>query len=123
MATLFQHALDYFSGLNPLAKRILQEQDVIRKSHGEAWGKLSREEQDDLFDEHFIGQDIKDKYNDTDDAEDFSSSFPKLLVNCGEKIVVDFDKEVSFKLKSRLKYFTTPEKIDLGRALTVGYSS
>jgi len=90
MGTLTETALDYFSSLNPLSKKILAEQEVLRNTPG--WDNHSREEQDLMIDEYFIGQDIKEKYGISSD-DNLPTSFPKHLVNSGEKIVVDFDKE------------------------------
>jgi len=93
MAALVEHACEYFASLNPLAKKICQEQELIRKSCGDSWSNLSREEQDNVYNKHFIGEDVESQYRGGSQSDEYPSSFPKLLVNSGEKIVVDFDKD------------------------------
>ena len=92
---MIEQARDYFASLNPLARKIFQEVDVLKQSKGESWEKLTEEEQDSAIDNHFVDNAVREKYDNYTQSDEYPSSFPQLKVASGEKIVVDFDKDVS----------------------------
>jgi len=91
--TAVQNQIDsYFSSINPVAKKISQDCGNFREKYGEEWNNFTLEQQDQLIDNYIIDPNVAEKY-DVLDREDLPVCFPKYRVNCGEKIVVDFDQE------------------------------
>ena len=97
MATLVSKASEYFTSLNPIAKKISQDKENLRRRYGEeAWEKLTHDQQEDLLNKFFVDVEILEKYaNEADNDEERPECFPKLMIPCGEKICVDFDNDVS----------------------------
>lgn len=92
MATVAEKVHEYFASLNPLAHKILQETDAIKAQYGTEWDTFTVEKQDEILDNHFVNPEVKAQYP---DKNEYPECFPRLKVNCGEKIVVDFDNDVS----------------------------
>lgn len=89
-----EKALAYFSGINPLANKILEDCKKVElecESEWENWDLAKREE---MLDDFLVHSFVKDRYRDQDSSEK-DVSFPKLVLPCGEKIIVDFDNDVS----------------------------
>lgn len=88
--------LSYFSSINPLAKRLIEDQKSVKDRYqtGE-WERLSPSEQEAELDVYLIPQDYRDKYSRHEADDAVPESFPKLSIPSGEKIIVDMDNDVS----------------------------
>ena len=82
----------YFSSMNSVAKKITQDCNTFKESYGEGWSTFSLEEQDKLIDDFIIDPNVAEQYTPLDEV-DQPTCFPKYRVNCGEKIIVDFDHD------------------------------
>lgn len=99
MSDIEKAASSYLTTLNPLAKRIQQGYDLLLNSYAD-WDNLSWEQQEKVLDALVLDPDITKKYDsqkktetETVDGADLPQCFPKLNINTGEKIVVDFDND------------------------------
>ena len=108
MALLAEKAVGYFSSIGPLAKKILDDQENLRRQYGSEWNRLSSEKQDCLVDQFFIDEEVLEKYQVApgDDDEERPDCFPKLKIPCGEKICVDFDNDVSRKSNNNMQDYS-----------------
>ena len=99
MTTLEEHAHEYLYNLNSITRKIHQDIQILQKNHNEDWEDLDFDKQEVLLDNFFVDGTVKQKYAvDSTDNEKEIACFPKYTVNCGEKIVIDFDNDVSVKL-------------------------
>ncbi len=103
MATLTEQAQNYLYNLNSMTRKIHQDIEILRRNQNEDWDDLGEEKQEELLDKFFVDEAVKQKYaTDSADGQDVVC-FPKYVVNCGEKIVIDFDNDVSFLDKTSNK--------------------
>lgn len=86
-------ALAYFSSINPLARKIIKDEGVLKNAIGDRWGDLSWQEQEALIDDYMVDNSVREKYAQVDKTHSYPKSFPKLKVETGEKIVVDFEND------------------------------
>ncbi len=81
---------DYFSSVNPFAKKIIQEKKVCQERQNE-WDHLNQVEKDAVLDDWFIDASLKLKYElklgITDSKPLGEKSFPRLLIQGGTKVV------------------------------------
>ncbi|KAL5008075.1 hypothetical protein ScPMuIL_013656 [Solemya velum] len=84
----------YFSDLNPIAKRIIQQQEQLKCLYGSDWDKLDWGQQDELIDDFIVDTEIREKYRTVTKTQSYPSSFPRLVLQTGEKIVVDTEKDL-----------------------------
>ena len=52
----------YFSSLNRLTKKIVQERDTVATSHEQDWNFLADDQRDELIREHFVPSKIRELY-------------------------------------------------------------
>ncbi len=97
MTTIEERAHQYFYDLNSIARKIHQDIKVLQKNRTEIWNELDADKQEALLDQFFIDDSVRQKYAAAESADrsDSPVCFPKYVVNCGEKIVIDFDNDVS----------------------------
>ena len=96
MTTLEEQAHEYLYNLNSITRKIHQDVEILKKNQNEDWEDLDVEKQEVLLDNFFVEQAVKAKYAvDSTDNENDPACFPKHKVNCGEKIIIDFDNDVS----------------------------
>ena len=91
-----QQVHDYFTSLSSISKRILSDYNYLKDSYGEEWNTFSEEEQEEIFNKFIIDPNVEDKYKSkqvSDVTDDLQEVFPKLKIDCGEKIVVDFEND------------------------------
>ncbi|XP_013391683.1 uncharacterized protein LOC106159827 [Lingula anatina] len=93
MGSLEEKIDSYFSSINPLARKIMLERSQVKNTYGKAWDNFSFEDQEKLIDQHFIGPEVEEKYQDYLSPSPVPQWFPKLKIDCGEKIIIDFDNE------------------------------
>jgi len=88
----------YMAQCNPLAKKIVQDEASLKHSLKNTWSKLGLKEQEQLLDDYLVDLTVRQKYADVEQLNSYINSFPKLKVETGEKIVVDFENDVSVQL-------------------------
>ena len=90
MTDVSKKCKEYFSNLNPLARKVFKDVKNYQRTFGEDWQKLTPERQEEILDKYFIKEEISNKY--TDHGKERPETFPVYRVHCGEKILVDFDE-------------------------------
>ena len=88
-------AFTYFSKINPLARKIVRDQLILRDALGDDWNNLEWRKQEELIDDFFVDISVREKFANVAKSDTYPVSFPKLKVETGEKIVVDFENDVS----------------------------
>ncbi|XP_074658677.1 uncharacterized protein LOC141911587 [Tubulanus polymorphus] len=92
MALVENLAHEYFSSINPIAKRIMDEQEIIERMYGDDWKEMTPQERDDVIDSYLIDPLVAQQYADIPEPE-MTNPFPKLKLGSGEKIIVDFEND------------------------------
>ncbi|XP_045166702.2 uncharacterized protein C1orf198 homolog [Mercenaria mercenaria] len=88
-----ERALAYFSTINPLARKIIKDERNLKTALKSHWEELNWQEQEALVDDFMVENSVRQKYADTEKLYSYQKSFPKLKVETGEKIVVDFEND------------------------------
>lgn len=78
-----------------MASKILQDELSLKKAVKDQWDDLTLKEQEELIDDYLVDQFVREKYCQIEKPYTYQKSFPKLKVETGEKIVVDFENDVS----------------------------
>lgn len=92
---------EYFSSINSMARKIMQEREKIKEKYGEAWEDMSPAEQDTAIDDGMMEPKVRARYamHRTDREE--VVCYPKLLIQTGQK-TVHFGEEVRVPADLRL---------------------
>jgi len=79
----------YFSTISSLASKVVIDCEIVKQScmRNGRWDGLSVEQQEELLDSFIIDQ------IDQQPEHQSANVFPVYKINCGEKIVFDFDHE------------------------------
>lgn len=106
MAGLDAHRMEekkfeYFSSINSMAKKIMQEKERIKANHGSSWEKMTPQEQDNAIDNGMMDPHIRARYAMHRVDREEVVCYPKLLIQTGQKIV-HFGEEV---VKSHLNWY------------------
>ncbi|ELU01121.1 hypothetical protein CAPTEDRAFT_187947 [Capitella teleta] len=88
MTEISKRCQEYFSSLNPIAKKISREVKYYQKTFGEEWESFSPQKQEEIIDKHFVSSELTCKY--ADHGKERPATFPVYRINNGEKIIVDF---------------------------------
>lgn len=88
-----ENAANYFASMSHLASKMMQYNDSVREMYRDTWDGLTWEKQEQLIDQHIIDPKIVDKYASCRRTAEPLNCFPVLKINCGEKIVVDFEHD------------------------------
>lgn len=84
----------YFTSNNTMCRRIMQEQEFVKDRYGEEkWLQMSWSEKEAAFNNAAVPAIIWDSYANVNKTNDYPDSFPRHIVQCGEKIVVDYDND------------------------------
>ncbi|CAL1527599.1 unnamed protein product [Lymnaea stagnalis] len=104
--------LDYFSRSNYLNKQIVTQEKSLIKYMGNRWDDLPPAQQDALIDLLFVEDNIRNKFSAStnrktvsvhdltvgqkgdEDSKLIQTSFPRLYINSGQKINVDFENDL-----------------------------
>lgn len=78
---------EYFSSINSMAKKIMQEREKIKQKHGSSWEKMTPQEQDSAIDNWMMDPHIRARYAMHRVERDEVLCYPKLLIQTGQKIV------------------------------------
>ncbi|XP_072299752.1 uncharacterized protein C1orf198 homolog [Eucyclogobius newberryi] len=116
--TMEQKKFDYFSSINPMAKKIMQEREKIKTKIGSTWEKMTPEEQDEAIDNWMIDPHIRARYAMHRVDRDEVLCYPKLLIQTGQKIVHFGEEDItwqdehsapfSWETKSQLDFSLAP---------------
>ncbi|XP_056336919.1 uncharacterized protein C1orf198 homolog [Danio aesculapii] len=79
--------LEYFSSINSMARKIMQEREKIKETYGSAWSQMSPVEQDAAIDNGMMDPRIRARYAMHRVDRDEVICYPKLLIQTGQKIV------------------------------------
>lgn len=98
MAGLDAHRMEekkfeYFSSINSMANKIMQERERIKAKHGSSWEKMTPQEQDNAIDNGMMDPHIRARYAMHRVDREEVVCYPKLLIQTGQKIV-HFGEEV-----------------------------
>lgn len=88
-----QKKFDYFSSINPMARKIMQERERVKAKHGSSWDKMTQQEQDSAIDNWMMDPHIRARYAMHRVDREEVVCYPKLLIQTGQKIV-HFGEEV-----------------------------
>lgn len=96
---------EYFSSINSMASKIMQEREKIKDKHGSTWSKMTQQEQDSAIDNWMMDPHIRARYAMHRVDRDEVVCYPKLLLQTGQKIV-HFGEEVTrLRLEFKLEHF------------------
>lgn len=84
---------EYFSSINSMASKIMQERQKIKNNHGSTWDKMTPQEQDSAIDNWMMDPQIRARYAMHRVDREEVVCYPKLLIQTGQKIV-HFGEEV-----------------------------
>ncbi|KAK9956253.1 hypothetical protein ABG768_013998 [Culter alburnus] len=79
--------LEYFSSINSMARKIMQEREKIKERYGPAWDQMSPIEQDTAIDNGMMDPRIRARYAMHRVDRDEVICYPKLLIQTGQKTV------------------------------------
>ena len=79
--------LEYFSSINSMARKIMQERERIKADHGPSWEKMTPNEQDNAIDNSLMDPHIRARYAMHRVDREEVVCYPKLLIQTGQKIV------------------------------------
>ena len=85
---------EYFSSINSMAKKIMQEREKIKEKYGSDWDGMTSNEQDSAIDNVMMDPHIRARYGMHRVDREEVVCYPKLLIQAGQKIV-HFGEEVS----------------------------
>ncbi|GFN97150.1 chromosome 1 open reading frame 198 [Plakobranchus ocellatus] len=92
------HIYKYFYRTNHINKTILLQEKIFKKHLDNQWENIPPERKDALLDLLFVDEEVREKYSRYKDdictTEGCEESFPRLLINSGQKINVDFENEL-----------------------------
>ncbi|KAJ4923240.1 hypothetical protein JOQ06_027647, partial [Pogonophryne albipinna] len=92
---------EYFSSINSMARKIMQERKTIEEKHGPTWEKMTHQEQDSAIDNEMMDPQIRARYAMHRVEREEVLCYPKLLIQTGQKIVhFGEESQLDFSLTS-----------------------
>ncbi|KAM6992129.1 uncharacterized protein C1orf198 homolog [Tautogolabrus adspersus] len=137
MAGLDAHRMEekkfeYFSSINSMAKKIMQEREKIKSQHGSSWESMTPLEQDNAIDNGMMDPHIRARYAMHRVDREEVVCYPKLLIQTGQKIVHFGEEDItwqdehsapfSWETKSQLDFSLTPGSGEQGVSAAQGES-
>ncbi|GAA6214954.1 uncharacterized protein C1orf198 homolog [Lates japonicus] len=115
---------EYFSSINSMAKKIMQEREKIKAKHGSSWEKMTPQEQDSAIDNWMMDPHIRARYAMHRVDREEVVCYPKLLIQTGQKIVHFGEEDItwqdehsapfSWETKSQLEFSLTSGSAEQG---------
>ncbi|CAJ1077986.1 uncharacterized protein C1orf198 homolog [Xyrichtys novacula] len=115
---------EYFSSINSMARKIMQEREKIKAQHGSSWEKMTPQEQDTAIDNEMMDPHIRARYGMHRVDREEVVCYPKLLIQTGQKIVHFGEEDItwqdehsapfSWETKSQLDFSLTPGSSEQG---------
>uniref|UniRef100_H2S9K5 DUF4706 domain-containing protein n=1 Tax=Takifugu rubripes TaxID=31033 RepID=H2S9K5_TAKRU len=88
---------EYFSSINSMARKIMQERERIKARHGPTWEKMTPQEQENAIDSGIVDPHIRARYAmHRIDREDVDC-YPKLKIETGQKIVHFGEEDITWQ--------------------------
>ncbi|KAI4892443.1 hypothetical protein NFI96_007779 [Prochilodus magdalenae] len=78
---------EYFSSINSMARKIMQEREKIKEQFGPTWDEMTPAEQDSAIDDGMVDPKIRARYAMHRVERDEVVCYPKLLIQTGQKVV------------------------------------
>lgn len=92
-----QIKFEYFSSINSMARKIMQERERIKARHGPTWDKMTPQEQENAIDSGIVDPHIRARYAmHRIDREDVVC-YPKLKIETGQKIVHFGEEDITWQ--------------------------
>nr|XP_023652859.1 uncharacterized protein C1orf198 homolog [Paramormyrops kingsleyae] len=88
---------EYFSSINSMARKIMQEREKIKQKHGEDWEKMTPSEQELAIDNGMIDPQIQARYAIHRVEREELGCYPKLLIQTGQKIVHFGEEDITWQ--------------------------
>ncbi|XP_056621251.1 uncharacterized protein C1orf198 homolog [Triplophysa dalaica] len=79
--------LEYFSSINSMARKIMEERENIKEGYGSEWDQMTPAEQDTAIDNGMMDPRIRARYAMHRVDREEVICYPKLLIQTGQKIV------------------------------------
>ncbi|KAF6735807.1 uncharacterized protein FQA47_002374 [Oryzias melastigma] len=89
--------LEYFSSINSMARKIMQEREKIKAKHGSSWDKMTPQERDNAIDNWMMDPQIRARYAMHRVEREEVVCYPKLLVQTGQKIVHFGEEDITWQ--------------------------
>ena len=86
--------LKYFSSINPLTKRVLNDVMLVEELLADRWSSMNLKERDAVLDDYFVKPDVRQVYQNVDGIDEYPESFPRLGISSGQKIIIDENNDV-----------------------------
>ncbi|KAK4308309.1 hypothetical protein Pmani_019990 [Petrolisthes manimaculis] len=80
---------EYFRGVSPLCRRLLDDMKAVRESWGDSWNNMSYQQQCRVLDQAIVDEATVRKYDDGAELGPECEYFPKLKLTTGQKVVCD----------------------------------
>lgn len=80
---------EYFRGVSPLCRRLLDDMKAVRESWGDSWNNMSYQQQCRVLDQAIVDEATVRKYDNGEEAGPECEYFPKLKLTTGQKVVCD----------------------------------
>ncbi|XP_076128919.1 uncharacterized protein C1orf198 homolog [Alosa pseudoharengus] len=116
-ASMEEKKLAYFSSINSMANKIMQEREKIKEKYGSAWDNMTPTEQDSAIDNVMMDPHIRARYGMHRVDREEVVCYPKLLIQTGQKIVHFGEEDItwqdehsapfSWETKSQLEFSLT----------------
>ncbi|KAM9339527.1 uncharacterized protein C1orf198 homolog [Symphorus nematophorus] len=110
---------EYFSSINSMAKKIMQERKKIKAKHGSSWEKMTPQEQDTAIDNGMMDPHIRARYAMHRVDREEVVCYPKLLIQTGQKIVHFGEEDITWQDEHSAP-FSWETKSQLDFSLTSG---
>ncbi|XP_040016618.2 uncharacterized protein C1orf198 homolog [Gasterosteus aculeatus] len=88
---------EYFSSINSMARKIMQERKIIEAKHGSSWEKMTPQEQDSAIDHGMMDPHIRARYAMHRVEREEVVCYPKLLLQTGQKIVHFGEEDITWQ--------------------------
>ncbi|XP_034073027.1 uncharacterized protein C1orf198 homolog isoform X2 [Gymnodraco acuticeps] len=110
---------EYFSSINSMARKIMQERKTIEEKHGPTWEKMTHQEQDSAIDNEMMDPQIRARYAMHRVDREEVLCYPKLLIQTGQKIVHFGEEDMTWQDEHSAP-FSWETKSQLDFSLTSG---
>ncbi|XP_069028465.1 uncharacterized protein C1orf198 homolog [Embiotoca jacksoni] len=88
---------EYFSSINSMARKIMQERENIKAKHGSSWDKMTPQEQDSAIDNCMMDSHIRARYAMHRVEREEVVCYPKLLIQTGQKMVHFGEEDITWQ--------------------------
>ncbi|KAF3703048.1 putative protein C1orf198 -like protein [Channa argus] len=88
---------EYFSSINSMASKIMQEREKVKSRHGSSWEKMTPQEQDNAIDNWMMDPHIRARYAMHKIDREEVVCYPKLLIQTGQKIVHFGEEDITWQ--------------------------